>query len=160
MTATEQFVHSLARLKKSELSRLRPLAGKGLHETVEGFDLVTQLWRPLLRNPGVIPERETAWLIAKVYASRPIPHSPGKTLAEQLRRCQPTEERARRRFRQSFDELLASPIHQIEPALRWALDQIDSAGLTFDWAQLTDDLSIWERETTRLTWARQFLKPQ
>lgn len=160
MTPTGQFIRSLVRLKKSELSRLRTLAGKGLHETVEGFDLVTQLWRPLLGNPGKIPERETAWLIAKVYCSLPIPHSPGKTLADQLRRCQPTEERARRRFRQKFDELIASPLHQIEPALRWALDQTASAGLALDWAQLTDDLSTWERENTRLTWARQFLKPQ
>jgi hypothetical protein len=47
----------------------------------------------------------------------------------------------------------------LEPALRWALDPIASKDLNIDWVKLTDDLSIWRRESTRLKWAEEFLKP-
>jgi CRISPR type I-E-associated protein CasB/Cse2 len=98
-----------------------------------------------------------AWLIAKLYAFCPILQSSGDTLARQLRKRQPTEERERKRCRQKFDEMLLLPLDQVEPALRWALDLVASRDLKLDWVKLTDDLSIWERESTRLKWAEQFL---
>ena len=54
--------------------------------------------------------------------------------------------------------MLALPLTKIEPALRWALDLIAKKGLKLDWVELTDDLSLWERESTRLKWAEEFLK--
>lgn len=157
MTATEQYLNILTSLKTGELGLLRTHAGQGLDESLEGFDLFTGLWWPLRQKNQAAPRREAAWLIAKLYASRPLEHSPGETLACQLRRCQPNEERAKERFRQKFDEMLSLPLNNIEPSLRWALDLLGSKDMRIDWVKLTDDLSIWEREKTRLTWAEEFL---
>lgn len=159
MTPTEQYIDALTCLKTGELGLLRTHAGQGLDESVDGFDLFTGLWWPLRQRSERTPRREVAWLIAKLYAFSPIEHSPGETLVGQLRQCRPNEERARERFRQKFDEMLTLPLRLIEPALRWALDLIASRDLKVDWAKLTDDLSIWELESTRLKWAEEFLKP-
>ena len=53
--------------------------------------------------------------------------------------------------------MLILPLGQIEPALQWALDLVASNSLRLDWVKLTDDLSIWERDATRLKWAKQFI---
>lgn len=158
MTATEQYIEVLSNLKAGELGLLRGQAGQGLDESVHGFDLFAGLWWPLRANSPRAPRRQTAWLIAKLYAFCPIPQSTRETIACQLRRCEPREERARKRFRQKFDELLTLPLDTIEPILRWALDIIASKDLKLDWVKLTDDLSIWERETTRLRWAKEYLQ--
>jgi CRISPR type I-E-associated protein CasB/Cse2 len=159
---TEEYVQRLKHLKPGELALLRTHAGQGLDETVDGFDLFAGLWWPLREKNERAPRRQVAWLIAKLYAFRPIEHSPGETLACQLRRCQPGDDRARTRFRQKFDEMLTLPLDQIEPALQWALDRLDFldfSAMKLDWARLTDDLSIWERASTRRRWAEEFLKP-
>lgn len=158
MTATEQFIRVLNNLKEGDLGLLRAHAGQGLDESVNGFDLFAGLWWPLRANSPRAPRRQTAWLVAKLYASYPIPQFPGKTLASQVRRCEPKEDKPRKRFRQKFDELLALPLDKIEPALRWALDLIASKEAKLDWVKLTDDLSFWELESTRLKWAEEFLK--
>jgi CRISPR type I-E-associated protein CasB/Cse2 len=158
VTATDQFIEVLTRLKTGELGLLRTHAGQGLDETVDGFDLFSGLWWPLRQKNQRAPRREVAWLIAKTYASCPIPQSPGDTLARQLRRCQPSTDPAKERFRQKFDRMLIRPLNKIEPALRWALDRIASNRGKLDWVKLTDDLSQWERESIRLAWAEQFLE--
>lgn len=150
MTPTEQYIEYLTRMKSGELGLLRQHAGQGLDETVDGFDLFTGLWWPLRAKSERTPRREVAWLIAKLYAFRPIPQSSGETLASQLRRYRPDQKR--------FDRMLTLPLGKIEPALRWALDLLASKDLKLDWVKLTNDLSIWERESTRLKWAEQFLK--
>ena len=99
-----------------------------------------------------------AWLIAKLYAFCPLEHSPDDTLARQLRRCEPDKDPPKTRFRQKFDHVLLLPFDKIEPAMQWALDQITSRSGRLDWVRLTDDLSIWERKTTRLKWAEQYLE--
>lgn len=157
-TATEQYIEVLTRLKPGDLGLLRTHAGQGLDESVQGFDLFAGLWWPLQNRSQFAPRREVAWLVAKLYAFSPIPHSDGDTLARQLGRCQPSEERSRKRFQDMFDAMLMMPMDKIEPALRWALDRIAADCNRLDWARLTDDLSIWERETTRLRWAEQFLQ--
>ncbi|MFH1737509.1 MAG: type I-E CRISPR-associated protein Cse2/CasB, partial [bacterium] len=134
-------------------------AGQGLDESLQGFDLFTGLWWPLRQKNEHTPRRQVAWLIAKLYAFRPIEHADGETLPCQLRRCQPNEERPRERFRQKFDEILTLPLGKIESALQWALDLIASENLKLDWVKLTNDLSRWEREFIRLKWAEEFLKP-
>lgn len=157
MSPTEQFVEVMTLLKSGELGLLRTHAGQGLDKTVDGFDLFAGLWWPLRAKSARVPRREVAWLIVKLYALRPIRQSPGKTLSSQLRRCQPppTEKRKRKKF----DEMLLSPLDKIEPALQWALDLIASRDLELDWVRLTDDLSNWDRESTRLKWAKEFLTP-
>lgn len=161
MTATEQFIEVLTDLKKGDLGLLRTHAGQGLDESVDGFDLFAGLWWPLRQKNQRAPRREVAWMIAKLFAYCPIKQAErteGEELAGQLRKCQPNEEKERKRFQQKFDRMLLLPLDQIEPALRWALDRIASRNLKLDWVKLTDDLSIWKRETTRLKWAEQFLK--
>jgi CRISPR type I-E-associated protein CasB/Cse2 len=143
-------------MKSGELGLLRTHAGQGLDETVDGFDLFTGLWWPLRAKSEHTPRREVAWLIANLYAFRPISHSPGETLARQLARCQPNKEKER--FTQRFDRMLTKPLSKIEPDLRWALDLLASKDLKLNWVKLTNDLSIWERESKRLEWAEQFLK--
>lgn len=158
MTATEQYITVLSNLKSGELGLLRTHAGQGLDESVDGFDLFAGLWWPLRAKNERAPRREVAWLIAKLYAFRQVPQSPGETLACHLRKCQPNDEQARVRFRQRFDSMLVLPLGKIEPALRWALELLDSKDLKVDWVKLTDDLSIWERDSTRCRWAKDFLK--
>jgi len=157
MSKTQEYIESLTNLKTGDLGLLRTHAGKGLDESVDGFDLFAGLWWPLRQNSQKAPRRSVAWLVAKLYASFPIEHCEGDLLAIQLRKCQPGEERGRKRFQQKFDKILLLPLDKIEPALQWALNQIGSQDLKLDWVKLTDDLSIWEREDTRLRWAEQFL---
>jgi CRISPR-associated protein Cse2 family len=141
VSQTEQYVEVLRHLKSGELGLLRTHAGQGLDETVGGFDLFTGLWWPLRAKNQNAPRREVAWLVAKLYAFRPISHSRDETLACQLGRSRPANDRAER-FTKRFDRLLTLPIRKIEPALRWALDLIASKDLKLDWVILTDDLSI------------------
>ena len=157
MTPTEQFIHVLSELKAGDLGLLRTHAGQGLDETVDGFDLFAGLWWPLRQQNERAPRREVAWLVAKLYAFCPIPHSPGDRLALQLRLYQPNKAPARKRFAQRFDRMLVLPISKIEPALCWALDLIASNGRKLDWVRLTNELSQWERESTRLKWSEQFI---
>ncbi|MFW6161129.1 MAG: type I-E CRISPR-associated protein Cse2/CasB [Planctomycetota bacterium] len=158
MTATEQYIGVLTHLKAGELGLLRSHAGQALDQSVQGFDLFTGLWWPLRQKSPWAPRREVAWLIAKVYAFRPIEHSPGHPLASQLCRTATKKDTDKaKRLRQKFDEMLLLPLGAIEPALQWALDTLASNDLELDWVKLTDDLSMWERESTRLKWAKQFL---
>ncbi|MCR4415871.1 MAG: type I-E CRISPR-associated protein Cse2/CasB [Thermoguttaceae bacterium] len=157
MTATLQYIQRLEGLRPGDLKLLRIHAGQPLDESVAGFDLFAGLWWPLRQASQRAPRRAVAWLIAKLYASYPIPHSAGDTLARQLGRCC-SRAADSAQFRQKFDHLLLLPLHSIEPALQWALRTIAAEDLTLDWVQLTDDLSIWERESTRLKWAGEFLK--
>ena len=94
MTATEQYVEVLTRLKSGELGLLRTHAGQGLDESVEGFDLFAGLWWPLRAQTQRAPRREVAWLVAKLYAFQPLEHSPGETLARQLGRSRTRDEKA------------------------------------------------------------------
>lgn len=158
MNATEEYIEVLTRLKSGELGLLRTHAGQGLDETVDGFDLFAGLWWPLRQKNEWAPRREVAWLIAKLYAFRPIPHLSGDTLARQLRRCQPGKDAEKKRFTERFDRMLVLPLDKIEPTLQWALDLVASNNPKLDWVKLTDDLSKWEHESTRLKWAEQFLE--
>ena len=158
MNPTEQFIDTLTQLKTGELGLLRTHAGQRIDESVEGFDLFSGLWWPLRQRNERAPHRAVAWLIANLYACCPVPHASGEAFARQLALCQPSEQGARERFRQRFDGMLLLPLRSIEPALQQAIGLIGGQGKHLDWAMLTDDLSIWERETTRLKWAGEFLQ--
>jgi len=157
VSPTEQYIQVLTRLKPGDLGLLRSHTGQGLDESVDGFDLFTGIWWPLRQKTERAPRRDVAWLIAKLYAFCAIHHSQDDYLALQMSRSQPNEERERRRYQRRFDQMLVLSVSRIEPALQWALDNIASKIPRLDWVKLTDDLSIWERETTRLKWAEQFL---
>jgi CRISPR type I-E-associated protein CasB/Cse2 len=160
MNSTKEYIRKLVSLEPGALGLLRFHVGLGLDESVDGFDLFTGLWWPFRAKSGH-PPRRAAWLIAKLYAYRPIEHSEGETLASQLGRLRPPEnlEEGRRRckFDGRFDTMLSLPLDRIEPALCWAVNLIASKDLKLDWVQLTDDLSLWERESKRLKWAKEFL---
>lgn len=171
MSQTLRFIERLENLKEGERSRLRRLAGQPLDKTLQGFDLFTGLWWPLRQQSPVAPRRETSWLVAKLYARFPIPHTQGQTLASLVGRLEPRHERNQPRFRQRFDALLCSALSGVEPHLGWALDVIAEAGgkkqlsgAGVDWVQLLDDLSIWDRggehrreRDVRDIWAEQYL---
>jgi len=156
-TATEQYIEILTRLKPGDLGLLRMHAGQGLDESVPGFDLFAGLWWPLQNKSQFAPRREVAWLVAKLYAFSPIQHSAGDTLACQLRRCVPQDPVGRARFNRRFDEILLAPLDKIEPALRWGLRQVadNDKVKSLDWVRLTNDLSWWQREEIRHTWAKE-----
>ena len=154
---TEEFIQKLGSLKAGDLGRLRLHADRPIDESVDGFDLFAGLWWPLREKNQRAPRREVAWLIAKLYAFCPVPHAPGVTLAWQLGRLPLSDERARTRHQQRFDDLLLLPLARTEPALRWALTLIAHGGKGMDWVRLTDELSMWEREETRLNWSNDFL---
>ncbi len=158
MTPTSKFIASLGSLKQGDLGILRTLSGKGLDESLAGFDLFTGIWWPLRQISPRAPRREIAWLIAKVFARYPITHCTKSHFAAQLGACQPKESIPRDRYRKRFDRLLELEFRQLEPALLWALDCLSSNNRDFDWVMLTDDLSIWDRRWIRLTWAEQFLR--
>jgi len=158
-TPTEEFIRTLQALKPGDLGRLRNLTDLALDESVDGFDLFAGLWWPLRQKNQKAPRRQVAWLIAKLYAFRPLAQTSGATLALLLGgvHIHIQDKQTKGRHQQRFDELLLLPLAQIEPALRWGLTQIADNGKGLDWVRLTDDLSIWEREQTRLKWSGEFL---
>jgi len=170
-SATTQFIDVLSSLKAGELGLLRSHAGQGLDQSVEGFDLFTGLWWPLRQKNPKTPRRSIAWLVAKLYAFKPIQKATDSPFARQMRRCEPKTDDTRRSYRQKFDLLLQTPLEDLEPALQWALIQIASNKneLKLDWVQLTDDLSLWDKGErisrdkivmdVREQWARQYLDP-
>jgi hypothetical protein len=180
MSQTAAFIARLTndvRFGPGERAQLRVLAGRGLDESVGGFDLFTGLWWPLRQKNAASPRREIAWLISKLYAAFPIRHEPcergGPTalaviLGREKRRL-PVGPGAQR-FRQRFDSLLCVTLAELEPHLYWALGVVREAvtaqrSTGVDWVQLTDHLSIWDRgEKHRLgrdiqvVWAEQYWK--
>lgn len=160
MSQTAEYIKRLSGLQEGERSRLRRLAGRPLDDTLQGFDLFTGLWWPLRAKSQRAPRREQAWLVAKLFGAFRVPHirtdsGAGPTLPEVLGRCEPRDEDSRKRYRTRFDALLCSPLSSLEPHLRWAMSEVaravagrapharDVEGI--DWAQLLDDLSIWDR---------------
>jgi len=155
-TSTEDYIAKLESLKSGDLGLLRTHAGHGIDHSSQAFDLFSGLWWPLREKSQRAPRREVAWLVAKLYAYRPMQQA-DTTLAQKMATSQPrTSLTAMKSFRQRFDQLLMSPLSTIEEPLRWALDKLP-VNSTLNWVKLTDDLSIWERESTRLKWAQEFL---
>ena len=171
MSQTAAFIKRLEDIEEGERSRLRRLAGKPLDETLQGFDLFTGLWWPIRQRSPFAPRRETSWIVAKLYGAFPITHVQGQTVASLLGRLEPQDgrERHKRPHFRRFDALLCSSLLGIEPHLRWAMKSVTDAIATqrasgLDWAQLLDDLSIWDRgeenrrnRDVRDIWAEQYL---
>jgi hypothetical protein len=179
MSQTAAFIAQLTNARKlgpAERGRLRALAGRGLDESTDAFDLFTGLWWPLRQKSSATPRREVAWLITESYAAFPIRHAPcergGPTVLAVIvgreERTLPSGS-SRQRFRQRFERVICAPLAKLEPHLLWALGVVREAviagrSIGIDWVQLTDDLSIWDRgEQHRLgrdirdIWAEQYL---
>ena len=179
MTKTEEYISKLSALQEGDRSRLRCLAGQPLDATLQGFDLFTGLWWPLREKSPASPRREPSWLVAKLFGGFRVPHirpdpGAGPSLPEVLGRCEPLDEDECKRFRTRFDVLLCSDLSTLEPHLRWAMIEVARAIagrvphardiMGFDWVQLLDDLSIWDRgekhrrgRDVRDMWAEKYL---
>lgn len=125
-------------------------------------------------RPDAPSERPT---LARLLGRCEPPH-PACPQAALLSSAPPDREPARgqfiaaRRYRRRFDAMLRAVLPALEPHLRWGLSvvvdgierkQLPGAGM--DWAQLLDDLAIWDRgEEHRLKrdirdiWAEQYLQ--
>jgi len=165
MNPTVEYIRRLEALQEGERSRLRRLAGQPLDATLQGFDIFTGVWWPLRKRNERTPKREPSWLVAKLYCSSGIPYRDGAAFPSTLGRCEPRGPEERKRFRDRFDALLCSPLSALDPRLRWALGEIARAaagrvphapGISgIDWAQLLDDLSLWDGKYNRNdTWQR------
>ena len=158
MTATQQFIGTLQSLKPGDLGRLRKLAGLPLDESVAGFDLFAGLWWPLRDKTQRCAAPRSR--LARCQTLCVLSHAPGRWHDTA---CAAPSGQTRRRTKaqcsqQMFDELLMLSLGQIEPALQWAIRYVADASVGLDWVRLTDDLSTWEREGTRLKWAKQYLQ--
>ena len=160
MSQTAEYIKRLSSLKEGERSLLRRLSGESLDKELQGFDLFTGLWWPLREKNQAAPQRETSWLVAKLFCSFRVPHirpdsGSGLSLPQVLGRCEPNEEKKKKRFRNRFDSLICTSLSSLEPHLSWALGEAaqavaghvsyarDVQGI--DWVQLLDDLSLWDR---------------
>jgi len=144
------FIRNLELLKEGDRSLLRCVAGQPLDESLPGFDLFTGLWWPLRERNKAAPRRDTSWLVAKLFATFPIPHVPTQNTEDDctslafivgtqepehsacaaaalLSSVPPDNSEANRqfiaarRFRSRFDAILQTPLPGLEPHLRWAL---------------------------------------
>jgi CRISPR type I-E-associated protein CasB/Cse2 len=133
------------------------MTAKSLNEAVRDFDLFTGLWWPLRDSPRA-PERQSAWLVARLYGVFPLRHvqHANNHIALMLGRLEKAlpNRFERERFRRRFDALLQSSLSESEPHLRWALSGIREAlgrkqveGV--DWVRLLDDLRLWVRGPDR-----------
>ncbi len=158
--STYRFIIGLSKLKSGELSLLRTHADQGLDESLQGFDIFTGIWWPLRQKNQSAPRRSVAWLICKLYAVAPLSHEKGKPLMILLSKRRPSDPDKGVRFDKRVDEMLIQSLDTIEPHLRWALREVAKLGMSLNWAQVTDDLSIWERQTTRQKWIEQYINQQ
>ena len=158
-TPTAQFIRTLANLKHGDLSQLRMLKGCDLQEDLAGFDLFTGLWWTLRKQSSHAPRRETAWLVAKLYAQFPIPQAEGHELPALFGKINGTiyDRKKQRRFIDNTDAIMQTQTHLLEYPLCWALNTIRQSNvLSLDWVKLTDDLSAWHNELVRQKWAEAF----
>lgn len=157
--STIDYIQSLMKLKEGELGILRSLHDSSLDESIVGFDLYTNIWWPLRKKNKMVPRREVAWLIAKLYAHYRLIQKDDASLPKLLGfvyRSLPGQE-TKDLFIDRFDLLLNLEVNQLEQPLHQALMQLRNFQYSsLDWVRLTDDLSIWEEEKTRLKWAEVF----
>lgn len=165
LKGTKLFIKRLSSLKEGDLGILRSHAGLELDESLQGFDLFTGIWWPLRNKSnesnGWAPKRRVSWLITKLYAQYPFQQYSEFTLAKQLKQCMLTlKGDDSKRYQSRFDQILLSQFSQLEPHLCWALSSIRQKfgeEAKFNWVQLTNDLSNWDKEDTKIKWANEFL---
>jgi hypothetical protein len=125
------------------------------------FDLFTGLWWPLRDKGPRVPARETAWLVAKLFAWNPrndhaLPFPAG---VRRLAGLPPHDAKRFARAEQEFERLLSGANLPREPDLRKFVRRLQRKGLGLDWALLLDDLSRWTNpeECRPARWAKAWL---
>jgi CRISPR type I-E-associated protein CasB/Cse2 len=158
MSQTDDYVAMLndsSMLTISDKNILRSAIGKGPNDSSKAFDIFSGIWWNQRKKSPFAPRREVAWLIAKLFSQFQIPHfrnneESKSTFAVIIGRSEPHDEKEQKRYRNRFEALLQSSLQNIETHLHWGLSLVKNKaelGLIhgFDWVQLTDDLSIWDR---------------
>lgn len=144
MTPTEQFIQTLAGMKSGEKTRFRLSVGARPDQNAEAFDLFTGIWWPLRQQFQNAPKREIAWIVCGLFSLYNIPHVGGQTLPIVLSSLEPGSDERKRRYRQKLDDIFNSSVKSIPDLFPWALHEVYVNKRAIDWAQLTDDLSIWD----------------
>lgn len=159
--STVTFINSLMSLKKGDLGILRSLQSQHLDESLAGFDLFSGIWWPLRKKNQYAPRREVAWLIAKLYAQFNFAQKENESLPHVLGGiCHSLKKQEDRdTFIYRFDQLLNLDLVHLEHPLNLFLLQLGQHQRFFlDWVRLTEDLSVWERDSIRQKWADLFYK--
>ncbi len=157
--STLKYINLLSNLKNGELSLLRTMRNKPLDETLDGFDLFTSIWWPLREESSRAPQRETAWLIAKLFAAYPIRQEDGAKMSYLLGSLYRSHRNdvLGNQILKLNDKIVAQPLAMLEPDLGMALSMIRKKKSSIDWADLTDTLSIWGYQWVRERWVEEFL---
>lgn len=158
-SSTAEYIANLQQLKDGDKGILRTLQHCPLDETLEGFDLFTGIWWPLRSKNPSAPKREIAWLVAKLFARYPLNQEDGQVLPALLGRICTNlrEEKKQLRFIAKFDQLFSQEPGRLDFNLSWALATLKSHHInSLDWVKLTDDISIWDWESTRKAWVEKF----
>lgn len=158
--STISFIKSLENLGEGDLGLLRQHRGSPLDESLAGFDLFTGLWWPLRSKNKAAPRREIAWLIAKLYAEFRFGQKNMETLPHVMGNiCRVLDPKKKKQAIARFDALLTLEVMRLEAPLATVLGILKSQRRdSLDWTALTDDLSIWERESKRKNWVNIFMK--
>ncbi|MCX7963081.1 MAG: type I-E CRISPR-associated protein Cse2/CasB [Candidatus Sumerlaea chitinivorans] len=158
---TLEYIEKLSQLGVGHRALLRACAMSRLDNDVRAFDLFSGLWWPLRQKSPQAPERESAWIIAKLYCAFPLEHERSRRLARELgriARAQPNEN-LRKSIELRFDQMLTANRSNLEEHLRWALLTLCAhQARKLDWVALTDDLWKWNRDpSVKTRWARDYL---
>ncbi len=163
LIGTPKFIARIISLGLGQLNLFRSQKYKPINASVESFDLFSGIWWNLRQNNQWTPPREVSWLIAKLYAQYPTRHKPRAYFAIQFRNALFNLDKSNwRKQRLTFDSLLTAELDSIEPYLVWALSIMHqhfrkTEKIPLDWVQLTDDLSNWNKDKTKIEWSNQFL---
>jgi hypothetical protein len=158
VSVTDAYIQRLTKLGPADLSLLRSLADQPLHAQLAGFDLFTGLWWPLREKNVRVPDRASAWLVAKLCAWNPQRNETVPLLAA-WQRLAPHDEHGRARAQARAAQVLALDHAQLEPVLRAMVQTLARAEKGIAWATLLDDLRDWNNATAdvRQRWAEQWL---
>ena len=152
-----EFISNLSTLKSGELSILRTMKNKGLDEGIDGFDLFTGIWWPLREKSKSAPQRETAWLIAKLFACYPIPQEGGANLPLLMSKISRNNDALAKQLAKLNDKIVKCSLRMLEDPLGQALNIIQNKYIGMDWVKLTDTLSKWVYQSERERWIQDFL---
>ncbi|MDY0319907.1 MAG: type I-E CRISPR-associated protein Cse2/CasB [Candidatus Cloacimonadaceae bacterium] len=154
---TEKYVVLLSELGNGELSNLRAMRNRGLDDDLLCFDLFTSLWWPLRESSQRAPQRDIAWLIAKLYASYPIPQKTNMCLPRLMGELAKNNKAQSEQLDRLTDTIVNLSTSSLEPTLGMALNLIRKHYQGMDWVHLTDTLSMWRFHRVRERWGEDYL---
>jgi hypothetical protein len=153
---TVRYIDNLSNLKSGEISILRTMRHKDLDEDLDGFDLFTGIWWPLREKNQRAPQRETAWLIAKLYACYPLPQVNESFMPVLLGMLAQYNDVLAKQITKLNDTIVSTPVPMLELPLGQAIRKIQKKFTGLDWVSLTDTLSRWGYNKQREVWVQAF----